>query len=472
MSKTNPTAWKLADGKQTPMSTADAARLVADIRAEFARDPKSKTLTPKANSLRSAKDATWAAMQSMVDHAEDEARDFLASERRDYLNLETALGLLSALDDELSRPAGRPEGLFGDGSSEDQYREGRPLAKDQSFTGYARSRASVRGEDVDGYGPLDLDKYLRGALTGNWNGAEREQQVCNAMSGASSAAGGILIPTILSGQIIDLARAQTRVLEAGAQIVPMESRTVDVARWTQDPTLSWRTENAIVSESDAAVDKVTLAAKSLATVVRVSRELVEDTNISGALSAAFAAALAVKIDQAALYGDGSNGAPTGVKSTAAVTKTSMGTNGGSFTSWDNLVDAKGRLRDTNETPNAQILADRTARVLAKLKASGSGEYLAPPSYLDDVARLTTSGVPINLTVGTSNDCSDVFTGDWSQLLLGIRTDLQITILAERYMTNDDAGSPAGGQFGFMAWWRGDIVVARPKAFDVVTGVRG
>lgn len=53
-------------------------------------------------------------------------------------------------------------------------------------------------------------------------------------------------------------------------------------------------------------------------------------------------------------------------------------------------------------------------------------------------------------------------------MFGIRTDLQITLLSERYMTNDAAGSPAGGQYGFVAWWRGDIQVAREKAFGVIT----
>ncbi len=161
---------------------------------------------------------------------------------------------------------------------------------------------------------IDADKYLRGVLFNQWKGADRELQIANTMSGASSTAGGALIPTVLQGQIIDLARAKTRVLEAGAQLVPMESRTVDVPTWTQDPTLSFRGENAIVAESDAALSKVTLTAKGLATVVRVSRELIEDTDIRSALANAFAAAFALKIDQAALYADGTNDAPTGVSS--------------------------------------------------------------------------------------------------------------------------------------------------------------
>ena len=34
-----------------------------------------------------------------------------------------------------------------------------------------------------------------------------------------------------------------------------------------------------------------------------------------------------------------------------------------------------------------------------------------------------------------------------------------------------AWSVDSGSYGFVAWWRGDIQVARPKAFDVVTGVK-
>lgn len=41
--------------------------------------------------------------------------------------------------------------------------------------------------------------------------------------------------------------------------------------------------------------------------------------------------------------------------------------------------------------------------------------------------------PAELTVGTSTDTSDVFTADWTQLMIGVRTQLQITILNERYM---------------------------------------
>jgi HK97 family phage major capsid protein len=283
------------------------------------------------------------------------------------------------------------------------------------------------------------------------------------MSGGSGGAGGFVLPTVLTADLVDLARNKSRVLEAGARVVPMANRTVDVPRWIDDPTPEWRAENAPIAEDDGAIDKLTLSAHTLAVVTKVSRELIEDTSLEEDLKAAFAAAFALKIDLGALYGTGANDQPLGVKNTPGVTKTPMATNG-AVPTWDALIDAVGRLRDVNEEPNAQIMSDRTARTLAKQKDSDQN-YIGAPAYLDGVTRHSTNQVPNNLTVGTSGTTtSDVFTADWSQLYLGVRMELQISLLTERYMVD-------AGQYAFVAWWRGDVQVARPKAFDVLTGVK-
>ncbi len=52
----------------------------------------------------------------------------------------------------------------------------------------------------------------------------------------------------------------------------------------------------------------------------------------------------------------------------------------------------------------------------------------------------------------------------SQLYVGVRTALTITVLRKRYMVEE-------GSFGLVGWYRGDVAVARPKAFDIVRGVR-
>lgn len=182
---------------------------------------------------------------------------------------------------------------------------------------------------------------------------------------------------------------------------------------------------------------------------KVSRELVEDTDIEDALTNAIAASFALELDRAALYGTGASNQPTGIKANSGVAETPLGANGAT-PSYDAMVDSVGRLRDLNGNPTAQVMADRAARTLAKIKDT-AGNYLTSPTYLDDVPRLSTSHVPINLTVGTSSDTSDVFTADWRQLLIGVRIDLTISLLEERYMADN-------GQYGFVAWWRGDVQV--------------
>jgi HK97 family phage major capsid protein len=108
----------------------------------------------------------------------------------------------------------------------------------------------------------------------------------------------------------------------------------------------------------------------------------------------------------------------------------MGTNGAALTNYDPLVDAVGTLRDNNENPTAAIYSPRTGRALAKLKDT-TNQPLSVPSYLDGVARYETNQIPNTLTQGSSTLASDVFVGDWSQLYVGIRTQLQIQVLSER-----------------------------------------
>jgi HK97 family phage major capsid protein len=340
-------------------------------------------------------------------------------------------------------------------SGPESYRDGAPLSDRQSFTGFARARGMVDPADET----LSLRKALRGVILGDWDGADAEKR---AMSEAVLAGGGYLLPTVLSTEIIDLARNEAQVLRAGARVFPMAQKRVDVAKWVGDPSLAWHTEAAVISPSDATIGKITLDAKALAGLTLVSRELLEDaSNVDTELRQAFASVLALKVDQAALYGTGTDPEPRGVKNTVGVLTASMGANGAALTNYDPVIDAVGTLRDNNEGPSAVIYSPRTGRTLAKLKDT-TNQPLAVPDYLDGVRRLETNQVPNNLTQGTSSLASDVFTADWSQLYVGVRTQLQITVLAEKYADT--------GNIGVLSWYRGDIQVARPKAFHVTSGV--
>ncbi len=393
----------------------------------------------------------FAAMDLLMEAAKREHRNLNADERRQYDALEVIYDGIADLAE--MKKVDRTGVVAPQDGAVPDYKAGHSLAASQTFAGAVRA-LNLDRDDRDGRsrGGLEPDEPLNLAQT-----------LKNAMSGGVATAGGFALPTILTADLVDLARNTSRVLEAGARIVPMANRTVDVPKWDGDPLPQWRAEGAAIAEDDGLMGKLTLSAHTLAVAVRVSRELIEDTSLDEDLKAAFAAAFALKLDWAALYGTGLADVPLGVKSTPGVTVTPVAVNG-AVPSWDNLIDSVGRLRDSNENPNAQILSDRTARTLGKVKDTNAA-YLAPPAYLDGVSRLSTNQVPNNLTEGTAAGVtSDLFTADWGQLYVGVRTQLQITLLSERYMVD-------AGQYGFVAWWRGDVQVARPKAFDVLTGIK-
>jgi len=330
------------------------------------------------------------------------------------------------------------------------------IGREQRMADVVRERGLVE----PGTEHLSLGKILRGKVTGDWRDAPDEKR---AMAEGTTTAGGFLIPTLLSSELIDLARNSTQVIAAGARTLPMDSAKVDLPTWAGDPTVSWRAENQSISPSDGLVGKISLTAYTLAGLTLISRELIEDTSspaIDAELRDVLSKRIALEWDAKALYGSGS-GQPRGVKAWPSISTQSQGTDGAAPANWDFMVTAVGALQDLNETATGIIMAPRTQRKLASLKDT-LGQYIKPPTTLDGLPLLATNQIPVNLTQGSSNLASDVFVADWSKLVLGVRTDVTLTILDERYAEN--------GQVGVLVWFRGDIALTRAKAANVVSGV--
>src|SRR5215217_446214 len=333
------------------------------------------------------------------------------------------------------------------------------LSRDQSVADWCRTRGHSGFDE-----PASFSRYLKGLATGDWSGAEHER----AMSEGTLTAGGHLVPTPLSARVIDLARNQTRVLQAGGQTVPMTSQTLKLARLTGEGTPGWKSEgSAITATSDLTFDSVTLTAKTLTRVVTLSVELWEDADPSSEdiIARSFAGQLAVELDRAALRGTGTSPEPRGVLNTSGVTVTTHGANGATIataTAYDWHLDAAGVVRGNGFEPSAHIQAPRTSTSLSKLREATTSAYLSPPPNM--LPMLTTKSIPVNLTTGTSTDTSEIYTGDWSNLLLGIRTSFTLRFLSERYLADTLS-------YAYLAYLRADIALAQPSAFVVDTGVR-
>ncbi|WP_435589177.1 phage major capsid protein [Micromonospora chalcea] len=297
----------------------------------------------------------------------------------------------------------------------------------------------------------------------------------------STTSGSALVPTVWAGNIIDRARNQSRVLQAGAQVVPMDAKTVQIGRLAGDPTAAFRAEGSLIAASDPTFDNVTLEAKTMSALVVGSLEWFQDAeNVDEVVSNAIAQAMATELDRQALFGGLTTGGevgatgfnatfptppnPRGVLATLlAVASSSVlgsGANGTAITGatpWNEILDTIFTVRQYNEEPNAILWNAKMAQKLAKTYDT-TGQPLTMAPDVAGLERYITNQIP-SFTQGTATGtATDVFVGDWTQLLIGQRLDVTIQTLTERYAEY--------GQVGIVAHWRGDVALARPRAFSV------
>lgn len=302
-----------------------------------------------------------------------------------------------------------------------------------------------------------------------------------------------LAPQVWASDVIDRARNLAAVMQAGAEIVPMDAKTVQVGRLAADPSAGFRAEGSTITASDPTFDNVTLTATTLSALVIGSLEWFQDVTPGGGadqlVSEALAKVLALQIDLVALFGQVTAGAeqtgvgnnllpsgglpspnPRGIlanllanASSSVLGSATNGTVQTAATFYGEVLDTIYTPRDFNEAPNALIWPSHLARIYAKA-ADSTNQPMRQPPDVEAIPKFISNQVPSGFTQGTGTLMSDLFVGDFTQLLIGQRLDLTIQTLTERYAEL--------GQIGLLATWRGDVQLARPRAFSVFRYLKG
>lgn len=428
------------------------------------------------------------AMDAIIKACRDENRDLNAGEQRAFESHKDQVEKL--------RAAGK---LYGA-----RERRNGELAVRLGQTGRQESgigRADERGGDQAGPRWVRTDTFAPATIARGQRFADHElvRQVAstverrdqavigqhgslgNLVRAMTTAGGSAIVPTVWAGELIDRARNMAAVLKAGAEIVPMNAKTVQIGRLTGDPAAAFRTEGSTITASDPTFDNVTLDAKTMSALVVGSLEWFQDaSNVDDVVSQAIAQAIALQLDLASLYGSITAGAgtinlptppnPRGVLGTlnAVATSSVLGAavNGTTQTAgsiWNEIIDTIFTVRDFNEAPNAMIWNSKLARQYAKSYDS-TGQPLMMPPAVDELDKHVSNQIP-SYTQGTmASRATDVFVGDWTQLIIGQRLDVTIQTLTERYAEN--------GQIGIVAHWRGDVQLARPRAFAAYRALQG
>jgi len=403
------------------------------------------------------------------------------SERAD--NLRTGIrrreAAIQMCDEELkvhdalqSGRAGREAGSFGDDGA--SYVDGnplekpRPVGKDVSMVELLKQAGRTVNDQEWRWGMLGsvvlgksylIERYTKhlgaGPVMTMPDGAKLDRHQTKDMLIGSSAGTATLTPDVVSAQLIDRMRARTVVVELGALTVPMTSDTAKVPRITGDPTVSWLAEGATVTASDATLDSVNFTARRLTGLTKASQELVEDSdpvNVGRVLEVAFGGALAVELDRVALKGSGTPPEPQGIRNQSGVSVNATA----AAASWAVVAERIGVLVGLNVPVEALGVAVNPASWTTIMsQAEAGGQPIARPPFLENLRILPTSSLAAPAT-------GELYAGNYSELMIGVRIGLDFQILRERYADE--------GKVGFLPRVRADVQVMHGQSFALRTAL--
>jgi HK97 family phage major capsid protein len=288
-----------------------------------------------------------------------------------------------------------------------------------------------------------------------------------AHSVGTAAAGGALVATELqTGSFIDLLRNRLAITNAGATVLTGLEGNLAIPRQTGGASAFWVAENGTISESSATFDQLTMSPKTVGALTELSRRalLQPSVNMEAFIQNELIKTLALEIDRAALNGSGSSNQPRGILQTAGIGAVIGGTNGAAI-NWGHVVDLETAIADEN----ADIATMRyltNARVRGKLKkteiVANSGNFIWTGDSLNGYPTIVSNQVPKNGTKGTGTNLSTMVFGDFSQLILGFWSGLDLQVNPYSLDTS--------GAVRVTAFQDVDVLVKQPKAFAAMTDI--
>jgi len=314
------------------------------------------------------------------------------------------------------------------------------LAKSPNAVSMAETGVSAKeARDVS------MVKMIKGAITGDWRGAEKEQEIQKAVQQkaieqGSSAAGGYLIPTELSSDIVDRIVAKNVLAQLGVIQARPQRLHFDIPKVNGGTTAYWVGENAEITESNMDFGLISMRPKIVAALTGASRTSVDsgDAGIMGIIENDLTKALSSAIMTKALYGDGTANTPIGLLNTVGIkTLNSGGTTTGDVPTFDFLLKMINKVED-DDIDGARWGFLSRAGVFNNLKTQKipqfSGQTDGQPVFapiLSDAMLAAAIGTPfqktsaVSKTNGTSTNLANLIYGDWSQFVMATWGGLMI-----------------------------------------------
>lgn len=339
----------------------------------------------------------------------------------------------------------------------------RVLRSTDDFERHYSLRMEKRGKSPNS-SRMTLGDFMRGVAR-----MQTSDEVRASLQVGTDASGGYAVPDVLLPGILQAMVPGSALMQAGAGILDLSDalqggKTFTSAAIETLPTPGWRQELGAVAESEPTFRAIVAQPRSLALVVRASRELMADAaNMTTALNVAIGQAMALEMDRVGLRGTGTAPQPRGILNTTDVNAVNQGTNGATIANYDPILSGMLSIRKANcRTPTAAITSPDALFKYAGLKDT-TNQPLQMPELVRRLNWFDTTQVPVNLTVGTSTDCTEIYLGDFSAFYYILREAMSIRLLDQAFYST--------GEIGFLVHLRMDVMIPYPKAFTVVKGSR-
>lgn len=284
--------------------------------------------------------------------------------------------------------------------------------------------------------------------------------VHNALQIGTDSEGGYLVPDEFERTLIE-SLEEENVFRSIAKVITTSSGDRKIPVVATKGTAFWVDEEGAIPESDDAFGQVSIGAYKLATMIKVSEELLNDNvfNLEAYIAKEFGRRIGAKEEEAFFIGDGT-GKPTGIFNATGGAQLGITAASATAITIDEVMDLFYSLKSPYRKNAIFVMNDATVKAIRKLK-DGSGQYIWQPSIQ--------AGAPdtiLNRPVKTSayvptiaSGAKSIAFGDFGYYWVADRQGRSFQRLNELFA--------ATGQVGFRATQRVDGKLILPEAIKVL-----
>lgn len=284
--------------------------------------------------------------------------------------------------------------------------------------------------------------------------------VQNALQVGTDSEGGYLVPDEFERTLVQ-ALEEENIFRQLANVISTSSGDRKIPVVASKGTASWVDEEGNITDSDDAFGQVSIGAFKLATMIKVSEELLNDSvfNLESYIAREFGRRIGTKEEEAFFIGNGT-GKPTGIFNSTGGAQVGITTASATAITLDEVIDLYYSLKAPYRRNAVFVMNDATVKAVRKLK-DGSGQYLWQPSI-----QAGTPDTILNRPLRTSSYVPTIASaaktiafGDFSYYWLADRQGRSFQRLNELYAAN--------GQVGFRATQRVDGKLVLAEAIQVL-----